>query len=66
MSARVKSPVRWRVDGALKSALRERSICGLRGWDSPVPPTPVKDQTRGKPRPATGSVGRHRFAQTCT
>jgi cytochrome c oxidase subunit 2 len=27
---------------------------------------PVKDQTRGKPRPATGSVGRHRFAQACT
>jgi cytochrome c oxidase subunit 2 len=26
---------------------------------------PVNDQTRGKTRPATGSVGRYRFAQTC-
>jgi len=51
---------------AVSSALRERPICGLTGWDFLVPPTPVKDQIRGKTRPATGSVGPYRFAQTCT
>lgn len=51
---------------AVSSALRERSICGLRGRDFLVPPMPVKDQIRGKTRPATGSVGPYRFAQTCS
>ena len=35
------------------------------GLGFPRPAEPAKDQIRGKTRPATGSVGRYRFAQTC-
>src|SRR3984885_11024425 len=31
---------------AVKSALQQSQICGLRGWDSPIPPTPA-NQNRG-------------------
>jgi cytochrome c oxidase subunit II len=29
-----------------KSALQQTLICGLRNWDSPIPPTPAKDRKR--------------------
>ena len=38
-TALIQSPPR-----AVKSALQQTPICGLRGWDFPIPPMPAKDQ----------------------